>query len=634
MFAPPIRALKAKTASRTVPTRAPKPPQDMPLRPGAGLSDQAMLRLLQSEAQRAESPSGCTAADHHQTREADRGRTASPKAARSTAWDFSKIPVLATERPNQPQTPSQLIQLKLAIGQINNPLEQEADRVADQVMRTPEPQPQGSCGGGCPECQADKLSQGTEYLQRNSGQSGGTEGTAVPPIVHEVLSSAGRPLDPAVRSFVESRFGHDFRQVQVHTDSEAADSAKALNARAFTNGRHIVFGRGEYAAGTMDGKRTIAHELAHVVQQETTGWHRSGQGTERKPSEQVMRKVPDPKRSLAPAVEPKIPAKSWLYPDDPTGHVASIYFETASSNLDVDDLAKLEQVGPLLEDPLTTGVTFEGYSDAVGDPVSNQALSKQRAVAVADRFDLPTPHPTVKVTGFGEQGPESTGKNADELSHYRRVDVIIVPPRPTTPYEPPQGIGAQHGSSQLQTALPVAVNALNATLDALYHAIVGGMPTQKTTAALERYFPHPRYRSTEFMNTLVDEISHIRKHIESIYYFEIQKLRDIYDNCRQSQWGPVPNWDDHFCTAVNRARDLGRVAFPYPFDAPDRIVLTPLWYGHHNAALVLVHELAHMLLGLRGHPTEVPHRNPYAIQDFVAALGGPDASGSDERYPD
>src|SRR5215212_1929958 len=100
MFAPLIKAPKAKTASQTVPTRAPKPPQHMPLRPGAGLSNQATLRLLQSEAQRAESLTGSTSANH-QTQEADRGRTASPKAARIAAWDFSiyKSAVVDSDRP-------------------------------------------------------------------------------------------------------------------------------------------------------------------------------------------------------------------------------------------------------------------------------------------------------------------------------------------------------------------------------------------------------------------------------------------------------------------------------------------------------------------------------------------------------
>jgi hypothetical protein len=89
----------------------------------------------------------------------------------------------------------------------------------------------------------------------------------VPPLVHEVLRTTGRPLDGAVRDFMEPRFGHDFSRVRVHTDGAAANAAQAVQARAFTDGRNIVFGTGEYAPSTPKGKRLLAHELTHVVQQ-------------------------------------------------------------------------------------------------------------------------------------------------------------------------------------------------------------------------------------------------------------------------------------------------------------------------------------------------------------------------------
>jgi hypothetical protein len=79
--------------------------------------------------------------------------------------------------------------------------------------------------------------------------------------------SAGRPLDQATRALAEPRFGHDFSQVRVHTDAPAAESARALGARAYTVGRDIVFGGGEYAPHSAAGQRLLAHELAHVVQQ-------------------------------------------------------------------------------------------------------------------------------------------------------------------------------------------------------------------------------------------------------------------------------------------------------------------------------------------------------------------------------
>jgi len=91
--------------------------------------------------------------------------------------------------------------------------------------------------------------------------------TPVPPIVHDVLGSSGQPLDPATRDFMEPRFGHDFSQVRVHSDGKAATSSRSIQALAYTAGRDIVFAPDQYSPQTESGKRLLAHELAHVVQQ-------------------------------------------------------------------------------------------------------------------------------------------------------------------------------------------------------------------------------------------------------------------------------------------------------------------------------------------------------------------------------
>ncbi|HLG14203.1 MAG TPA: DUF4157 domain-containing protein [Blastocatellia bacterium] len=86
--------------------------------------------------------------------------------------------------------------------------------------------------------------------------------------MHEVLNSPGQPLDTHTRAFMEPRFGHDFSQVRVHADTRAAESARTVNALAYTVGSDIAFGGGEYAPGTKGGRRLLAHELTHVVQQQ------------------------------------------------------------------------------------------------------------------------------------------------------------------------------------------------------------------------------------------------------------------------------------------------------------------------------------------------------------------------------
>lgn len=124
----------------------------------------------------------------------------------------------------------------------------------------------GSAGvaGECEECSQKqfKVQRATRNLEPETRNSG-----AVPPIVHDVLRSSGKPLDADTRSFMEPRFGHDFSRVRVHTDALAGESAHAVDALAYTVGRDVVFAPGQYAPLTTRGQRLLAHELAHTVQQ-------------------------------------------------------------------------------------------------------------------------------------------------------------------------------------------------------------------------------------------------------------------------------------------------------------------------------------------------------------------------------
>jgi hypothetical protein len=118
-----------------------------------------------------------------------------------------------------------------------------------------------SAGGECEECKQKR--EGT--LQRAAISPSPVHD--VPPIVHEVLRSPGQPLDTATRAFMETRFGHDFSGVQVHTDAKAAESARAVNALAYTVGQDVVFGARQYAPHSAVGRRLVAHELTHTLQQ-------------------------------------------------------------------------------------------------------------------------------------------------------------------------------------------------------------------------------------------------------------------------------------------------------------------------------------------------------------------------------
>jgi Domain of unknown function (DUF4157) len=149
------------------------------------------------------------------------------------------------------------LQTKLQVNQPCDVYEQEADLVAEQVLATPT---------------HTDVSSAAPRIQRFSGQSNGQAGAA-PASVDRALASPGRPLEPALRRDMEQRFGHDFLRVRVHSDVASEISAQQLDAHAYTSGYDIVFGLGRFAPATPAGRRLLAHELTHVVQQtrETDG---------------------------------------------------------------------------------------------------------------------------------------------------------------------------------------------------------------------------------------------------------------------------------------------------------------------------------------------------------------------------
>jgi Domain of unknown function (DUF4157) len=160
-----------------------------------------------------------------------------------------------------------VIQPKLAVGEINDPLEHDADSIADQVMAMPDAdfsiaavRPQVS--RKCAACEEEENTLQTKRL--GTPEAAANE---APGLVHKVLLAPGQPLDAVTRAFFEPRFGHDFSHVRIHTDTQAADSAAAVRARAYALGNHIVFGR-NMLPETSSGLRLLAHELVHVTQQQ------------------------------------------------------------------------------------------------------------------------------------------------------------------------------------------------------------------------------------------------------------------------------------------------------------------------------------------------------------------------------
>jgi hypothetical protein len=158
----------------------------------------------------------------------------------------------------------------LTVNRPNDQHEQEADRVVNRVIPMPEPETfrWKPSSVGLPSALQRKCteSEGEEHSQIQRQESG-SGSTVAPPIVNEVLSSPGQPLDDGTRAFVEPRLGHDFSRVRIHADTKAAESASAVNALAYTVGRDIVFGANQYEPTSTIGRRLLAHELVHVEQQ-------------------------------------------------------------------------------------------------------------------------------------------------------------------------------------------------------------------------------------------------------------------------------------------------------------------------------------------------------------------------------
>ncbi|WP_295433346.1 DUF4157 domain-containing protein [uncultured Thiodictyon sp.] len=164
---------------------------------------------------------------------------------------------------------------KLAVGAPDDPLEHEADALAERVLRIPylsaaarqAAMPSLRALTLQRKCVACEEEEKDEKLLRKVGAGEPDSPGTVPAIVDRALSTPGQPLEPKVRGFFEPRFGQDFSAVRVHTDALAASSAAAIGANAFAYGNHIAFAAGRYDPRSGTGQRLIAHEIAHVLQQ-------------------------------------------------------------------------------------------------------------------------------------------------------------------------------------------------------------------------------------------------------------------------------------------------------------------------------------------------------------------------------
>jgi Domain of unknown function (DUF4157) len=207
-----------------------------------------------------------------------------------------------------------LIQAKLEVSKTGDVYEQEADRVAEQVMRMPNPNAMNKAEIGkqrddiqiqraCAKCEEELsrqvMNEEDDEAKMQTKEISGQTPELRPEIEDGVqaLRGGGQPLPESVRAFFEPRFKQDFSQVRIHTDQRAAESARSVNALAYTVGRDVVFGSGQYSPETPAGQRLLAHELTHVVQQRGVDTDRLNQPAQRQaqtPSIQRQGRAPRP----------------------------------------------------------------------------------------------------------------------------------------------------------------------------------------------------------------------------------------------------------------------------------------------------------------------------------------------------
>jgi hypothetical protein len=174
-------------------------------------------------------------------------------------FDFAKIGIL---------------QPKLKVSQPNDVYEQEADRVAEQVMRISVPSNTVSYSASNEEehiarkCTACEIKEEEDEKMRISGKPSTTSNLEANDEINTIRSKSSSTIDTDTKDFMESRFAtYDFSNVRIHTDEMAARSAKSVNATAYTIGNDIMFDEGQYKPNTLEGRRLLAHELVHVIQQ-------------------------------------------------------------------------------------------------------------------------------------------------------------------------------------------------------------------------------------------------------------------------------------------------------------------------------------------------------------------------------
>jgi outer membrane protein OmpA-like peptidoglycan-associated protein len=327
-------------------------------------------------------------------------------------------------------------QPKLTINQPNDVYEQEADHMADRVMRMPDPNLSQNAffkpavnhvQRKCQACEEEE-----KHVHRKENNSGEVGNSAGLDNYVSSLSSSGQTMSASSRQFFEPQFGHDFSNVKIHTDSVAAKSAQSINALAYTTGNNIVFNSGQYSPESGNGKKLMAHELTHVVQQRTN-------------------------------IQPQLIQRQETAPMPVASDPCLIHFvqgRTEFTNAR-EFAACMARIRTYLAGGSDRRVTLNGYASAEGSSDFNMDLSKRRGETVLSL--LKSAHidgSRIDVIPHGEDS------SFPALGDNRRVEVVLpgnstaptpdpsTPASPTTPSTPAQSTPAPTTPPSAPTGAP------------------------------------------------------------------------------------------------------------------------------------------------------------------------------------
>ncbi|PSL43056.1 outer membrane protein OmpA-like peptidoglycan-associated protein [Chitinophaga niastensis] len=327
-----------------------------------------------------------------------------------------------------------MIMPKLSVGAPDDPLEQEADNMADKVMRMPDTSfLQRKCAH-CEEEDKVRLKPFIPFIQKKEMSGERTAGDNVTTQIQATRGN-GDKLPGTTRNFFENRFDSDFSDVRIHTASYAVQLSRELNAQAFTVGNDIYFNAGKFSPETNSGKHLLAHELTHTVQQggikrkinrkaaeeELPDVFASGTVAEsiQRTGEEEMSRNQEIALSESSAGEAEVSMQPLS--------ISLFNFAINSSRLKTLHTQLLNEIILVLNDRRAQNwrVELVGNADSSGEPVVNDPLSVRRANEVR-RFLRTRLGSRISSRGEGEDNPAVSNETVSGRSRNRRVDILLV----------------------------------------------------------------------------------------------------------------------------------------------------------------------------------------------------------------